>query len=409
MFHHSQKKLPVFLFIFFAFLTPSYAQNQVDSDSLFKEARTVAFSGEYEASRRLCRRALKLNPEHSDAALLIGKSYSWEGKYDSARLVLQNIVDKHPSSEAYSAMAKVELWSKNFDEALDYVNKGLVSDAKNPVLLLTKARVLLGQNKQDKALDILQNLLLDTDNEAAAKLLGQVKSAQKENKLMASYHISTFRHHYSTRQLLRLEYMRITAPAKYLSRISYAEQNGVKSLGAQLETYVVLNPKAYVFLSTGISDGNLFATYRGGAEFFHTMPYKMEGSLGVRTLFFTEETVVLYTGQIGKYFKNNWISARTFFQMKNDTWQGTGILKFRHYLNSEAYISLVLSKGSIPSIQVGIDEIYRLNASRVGIEGQFMVNERYILGGVLSYEREEYLTETYHNRLTMGIRIKSKF
>jgi YaiO family outer membrane protein len=401
----------VITFIFFGFIILSKAQEITDTDSLFRQAQKLAFEGAYQESREMSRKILKITPEHFDAAILMGRTYAWQQEYDSARIILNAVLEKMPATDVLFALAQVERWTGNMNESLDYVNKGLEYDSCNPELLLLKSRALQSQNQLNEAMEVLEEALLcNPDNDKVTTQLARMKRAQMVNQMMLNYQITTFSQQSSARHFANLEYMHTSPIGKYIVRGSYAEQNELQSLQAELETYLKIDQKTNLFLSGGISDGKLFASYRAGAEIFYLFPYKIESSIGARGLFFPEETVVLYTGHVGKYFKKNWISLRTFLQRKNETWQPTGILQFRQYLkHSDEYISLILAKGSIPSIQIGVEEIYRLNANSVGVKGQFRLNDKYLLGGLVSYEQEEYFLETYRHRFTAGIQIKRIF
>ena len=61
-----------------------------------------------------------------------------------------------------------------------------------------------------------------------------------------------------------------------------------------------------------------------GAELFHSFPKAFEGSVGMRTLFFGSSDVTIYTGSVGKYISNYWISLRSYVTPGSD---GTSVFR----------------------------------------------------------------------------------
>lgn len=396
---------------FVAAVFSSAAQKAVDLDSVFREAQKLAYKKEYIKSRKQSRFILKSAPEYIDAAILIGRTYAWQQDYDSARLILSSVLEKHPAVDAFYALAQVEKWSGNINRSLNLANEGVEKDSIHIPLLLIKAELLQQLNLHTEARDVLNYVLrINSENEKAAALLDHIRKEQMVNQLLANYQITTFSQNSSIRHLLNLEYLYSASRIKYIGRLSYADQNEWQSIQAELEGYISIKENMNLFLAAGASDGNFFPGYRAGGEFTYSFPHGMEASLGARALFFQEETVLLYTGQIGKYLKRNWISARGFLQNQNKNVQFTGIFQFRHYLRSnDEYLSIIISQGSIPSTPYGLEEVNRLGASTAGINGQFIISNQLILGGIFTYEYEEFMAESYRHRFNAGIRMIARF
>ncbi|MGK7392694.1 MAG: YaiO family outer membrane beta-barrel protein [Candidatus Cyclobacteriaceae bacterium M2_1C_046] len=387
------------------------AQQDIDLDSLFQEALNLAYNKEYAESRENSSFILKSAPGYSDAAILIGRTYAWQQNYDTAKIILTTVVEKNPTIDAFYALAQVEKWSGSIESSLEITNDGIEKDSVFIPLLILKAELLQQLNRDKEAQDVLNHVLIkDTQNKKASALLEQINMKQMNNHLMLNYQITTFSQNSSVRHITNIEYLKSASGIKYLGRISYAGQNEWNSFQAELEGYIPIKDKINIFLTTGIADGNFFPDYRAGGEISYLFPYSIETSLGARALFFNEGTVLLYTAHIGKYFKRNWISGRVFVQNQNDILQMTGILQIRHYFrNDDEYLSVIISKGTIPSTPFGRDEIYRMDASTVGLNGQFSLSDQFIFGAIMTFEYEEYLAESYRHRINMGVRILKKF
>jgi len=74
----------VIILVLTSLFTSSYAQT-------YEEARNFAFNGERAKARQICKTIL-LQSFNSDVALLLGRTYAWDGKYDSTRLILNEVL-----------------------------------------------------------------------------------------------------------------------------------------------------------------------------------------------------------------------------------------------------------------------------------------------------------------------------
>ena len=61
-------------------------------DSLFAAARHFAFNGDRPKARMLCDSVLKLSPQYSEVRNLKGRTYSWDGLRDSARIEFNKVL-----------------------------------------------------------------------------------------------------------------------------------------------------------------------------------------------------------------------------------------------------------------------------------------------------------------------------
>lgn len=408
-----QKIAYLFLFLTFSLFSGILlAQKPANTDSLFRQAQRSAFSRHYQDSRQLCRQVLAVVPEHADAAVLMGRTYAWQEQFDSARMVLKPLVQQEmPPADAFVALAMVELWAGFPEKSLACSNKGLEAHPAFVPLWLSKAHALRDLQEYAAVRDLLEEILQkDSGNREVEIISNQLKELQSRNSIKAFYQVSVFKEDLNPWHLGTLEYHRSSTKGKYLLRLNYAKQFERQSFQAEVDAYPKLGRKTYAYLNAGVSDQNLFPSLRGGAEVFHAFPAKVEASLGARALFFTEESVVLYTGHISKYFSRYWMAFRPFLQEKNDKWELTGVLQLRRYLpQKDAFIELLFAKGSTPVVQVGIQEIVRLDASRFSLEGQFRVGDHYIAGGVVNFEFEELLHHNYRHRFTTGVSVQREF
>ncbi|MCC9167523.1 YaiO family outer membrane beta-barrel protein [Pontibacter harenae] len=393
--------------------TASAQQHILNADSLLVQAQQQAQAGKYNNSRKMAQQVLAVAPHYSDAIVLIGRTYAWQHKADSARIVLLPLVQQEPPHQgALLALADVELWAGDPEQSLQHAQQGLAATPTSVPLQLAMARALRDLKRYKEANELLKSVVAaQPQNEVASALLEQMVDANLTHRLKVEHQTTFFTDNATESwQLSQLEYTHLAPKAKFIARVSRAQRYSQQSLQGELEAYPQLGKSTYAYINAGISDNNLFPTYRTGAEIYQLLPFKLEASVGARTLFFPSQTVVLYTGHLGKYFGKQWIAFRPFFQKQHDGWQTTGILQLRQYFKQEdEHITLVLSKGSTPFSLVGFEEIARLDATRVGLESQFRLSKRYLAGATLMYEREEYTSEAHRNRITTGLFVQAKF
>src|SRR5665647_2554432 len=95
----SAKFVCAFLLYLFSFsASTATAQTLATQDttslaSLLVKAREFAFNKERVQARNLCREILARDSTYWDAAVLMGRTYIWDDKYDSARVVLNKVVE----------------------------------------------------------------------------------------------------------------------------------------------------------------------------------------------------------------------------------------------------------------------------------------------------------------------------
>lgn len=386
------------------------AQQQPDADALLKEAQSAAHAGKYNLSRSLAREVLQVAPNYIDAAILIGNTYAWEQKYDSAQFILQALLKQTPQhGEVYLALAKVALWSgQNPEVVLDYANRGLAVAPQSAELKEYNIRALALQRKYNEAYTLLETL--PSDNNTRTDLTKMLDEQAMVNRIRTEYQFISFDKNFGNWHQSSLEYTRLLHKGSITGRLNYASRFGQNAMQVEADFWPKLNENTYLYLNAGFSDSELFPDYRAGLEVYRKVPGDMEISLGGRALHYTNQTVWLYTGHIGKYLGKYWIAVRPFVQHLPGSTQATGILQLRRYLkNPEEHISLSLAKGGTPVSMIGLQEINRLDANRISLEGNFKMGRSFYWGALLQYEHEEYAENTFRNRLTTGLSLQYRF
>jgi len=408
-----KRKLAVTFVMFLTvyFLWPLTLQSQT-----LYEAQVLAKKGKLGEARKMCY-AIQAKGYNPDAALLIGRTYAWEQKYDSARIVISDVLQKYPDYfDAFNAIIDVEYWSGNYKKAIEYCNQALEKYKNVESLYLKKANILYNIGDKKEAVKLLkfyvQRIPEDKD---AVKKLDQFLWEIKKNEIRYTYSLDIFDKDFNRDpwQIHSMEYKRDTKAGAIIARVNYAKRFNKTGYQLELDAYPKLNEKNYFYLNYGNSSTLIFPKNKLGAELFHTFPSKFEMSAGMRMLFFENFNVDFYTAMLGKYYKNNLFSLRTFVTPKTGFPSLTSIIEVRHFYGSkENYMAAKLGYGSSP------DELRNLtgSAQRLSVKSQWiraelnhLLSSSWLFGLNFTVGREERMAKKYSGYYSLETRLSFLF
>jgi YaiO family outer membrane protein len=364
----------------------------------YQEARNLALSGERAKARQLCRTILEKGFD-SDVALLLGRTYAWDGKYDSTRIVLNDVLAHNPNNmEAFDAFADVEYWSGNYTKAIEYCDLALKKDPKNEAMLFKKAKILHSSEKYEEAVASLEELIsINGSNAEALKKLQEFRLDVMKNRLRINYTIDHFdkSFHRDPWQVVALSYGRKTKLGTVIARVNMAKRFGDTGFQYEMDAYPKISENNYGYLNYGFSQSTVFPKNRLGAEWYHSFPKAFEGSVGMRTLFFSSSDVTIYTASLGKYFSNYWISLRSYITPSSTGTSVSGQLQMRRYFSDpENYIGFRLGYGVSPDENQNLVDEYlnsrlKLKAMSVRLEFNHIINHVWIINPAVAWGNEE--------------------
>ena len=404
-------KIAVALFLF---LLTGYSN--ILKAQTFDEARKLAFKGERKKARSICRKILS-EGFNSDVALLMGRTYAWDGNYDSARVVLQNVLIEKPGNmEAYDALSDVEFWSDNNQKAIEYCNEAILSDSTAYAFVLKKARILYSDEKYEDAVHILENYLKKNPHHPDFLLkLKDYRLDLMKNKIKLNYTLDFFNQDFNRDpwHLYALSYGRKTKLGSVIARVNYARRFGIQGLQYELDAYPKISENNYGYLNYGFSVNKLFPDNRYGAELYHNFPHAYEGSLGFRLLDFGSSKVDIYTATIGKYISNYWISFRTFVTPDREGTSISGSLSLRLYFgDSEDYFGLKAGYGVSPDDRrnpLKSEENLTLKTNSLKLEYNHIFKRIWILSTAVAVGNEELIPGTFSDYCSIDFGISRLF
>jgi YaiO family outer membrane protein len=307
--------------IFFLFLS-SLLKAQT-TDELFKDARDAAYkTKDYDKAKQFAFLALQKSPDYSEIAVFLGRVYTWNNQYDSARYQFSKVLDHGPAIEDASvAYADLEYWSKHYEAAIKICDSGLTDYPASEPLLLRKA-----------------------------KSLNAMKNAAAVNKISLVYDYTYFDKEFvKPWQLTSLSYSRSTELGSVIGRVNLANRFGENGIQGEVDAYPRINKIFYCYVNVGYS-GNVgvFPNVRAGYSLYAKLPESFEAEAGIRYLYFTSATFI-YTFAIGKYYKNFLFTARTYQTPSDFGLSQSYSLSARYFLRgADDYIGLSMGSGISP-------------------------------------------------------------
>ena len=123
------RKLFIVVFSLLASISSVQAQDSFDPDELLVQARELILDDKYIEGRKVAFRALEKYPNYADILILVGRSYAWEGKNDSANIYFERAIIASPTyDDGYIGYLDNLFWSDNLTKAAAvkfYLSTGL--------------------------------------------------------------------------------------------------------------------------------------------------------------------------------------------------------------------------------------------------------------------------------------------
>ena len=408
------KKALILLFSIMALSISVQAQDSFDPDVLLVDARTLFLDGKYVEGRKIAFRALSKYPDYADILILVGRSYAWEGKNDSASIYLERAIIASPDYEdGYSAYLDNLSWAEQYDKAEEVLAKARVN-LGTPLpngLRYKESRLLYFQEDYNAAYEIAEDLFEKKyKNENLLDYMQTLQRLRRNNAVGVTYDYDTFEGDltpWNTFSVYARTRTKLTGTLiGRVTQSSRFEDNGTLF---ELDAYPSLGKKAYAYLNVGGSSASFFPDFRFGASVYYNLPKAWEIEGGFRYLKFADATYI-YTASLGKYVGNWWFNLRSNLIPGTGNSLGTSAnLQARYYFKTgEDFFSLQLSSGVSPDEETR-DPTQLLNSYRIRGGYQQLVTDRFMIYGFTGYSRDELGPDRFRNNLNFSLGIEYRF
>lgn len=388
------------------------AQTKFTSDELFVKAKDAAFNQkDRKSARQLCKQALTKSPDYADISIFLGRLYTWDNIYDSARVIFNNVIKKDSAnSDAIRAAIDLEYWSGNSIAALRFCNLGVSKFPTSTDFLLKQARVLDDLEKYDDAFLSLEKIFkLDKSNTEAFAFAERLKDKVRKNSIGVTYQYESFDKTFDPWRLASLSYSRRLFFGTTILRINFANRFGSNGTQYEIDMYPSSASGFYSYLNFGYSKDGIFPMQRYGASLYLSLPLSFEIDGGFRLLKYSNDTWI-YTFALGKYWGSYWFSLRTFITPQVEKASHSYSLIIRYYLSgADDYLALSVGTGISPEENSVDLQGNWLKSDKLGVEYQNKLSRKFILNLSGDYSREEYLPNEFRTKLSASLGLKFLF
>ena len=389
------------------------AQDSFDPDELFLDARKLILEGKRVEGRAIAFRILDKYPSYADVLILVGRSYSWDGAYDSASVYFERAIDASPAyQDAYVAYIDNLFWSENYEKAELIIDKGIQQiGPQSSLLMYRKSRLFYYKEEYDDALKVAREVF-EKDNKIEG-LLTYIQTLQRlgrNNAVGATYDYDNFRGQISPWNTYSL-YGRTTTKltGSLIARVTNSSRFDANGTQFELDAYPSLGKNSYGYFNVGYSDSFFFPKYRFGASVYWNLPKAFEIDAGYRHLKFGEVTHIL-TGSIGKYVSNWWLNLRINVIPGVDGSTVSGNFQTRYYFKgAEDFFSIQFSTGVSPDEENRDFQSQLLNSYRARVGYQQLWTDRWMGFGFVGYSRDEINQGNFRNNLNISIGTEFRF
>ncbi len=411
-------------------LEPDVVMISNNADSAFTQARELAFKKEYKTSRKVLDLLLLNNPENYQYKLFKARTYMWEGEHQAARENIEYLISEDTTLyEPYEMRVLNELYDKDYEICVRHCNDGIQRFPKqNEFFYVQKAQALTSANEYHDA--------LDAANEAEEKFpenneVQQLKTFLLNQLIVDGVAVGAFMDYFTKNYNPWLygfvQVGRQTNLGAFIARVNMAErfQEGQPSFGVQgeIDAYPRIGRKSYGYLNVGYSPSQIYPNFRFGAEVYTMVGNtSLEASLGMRYLDFLTNQVLMYTGSLGYYWKDNYAQFRPFL-IQDNTYAQKGFGLTFNFL----YRKFIQGKGDFFQVNFGFGEVpddrvlfltngfditdYRLYNQNLGFAYQRIANDNWYTRFDLILTRQENFSvpDDYLQIVTVGLTVGYRF
>lgn len=321
-------------------------------DELYDKAEEEAKAGNWRHARQLSREVLSEDPDYFAASLLVAQTYAWENRFDSARIVTQQLQASHPNNyDLLDLTVSIEIWNRKYKDALSKVGTALTMYPKDENFLYKKAWIQYLSKDYKAALQTLNELFeVNPDHEEGNELFKRIMQNHRyRDYVFVEEYFEYFKTPYLSRKLITSAGLsKWTRHGTYIARVNAGERLPYESMAYQFEAeaYQQLFPTNYLLLNYAYSPNDFFPEHRGAFEFFQRLPKGFEVSLGTRFLYWNDFTWI-YTGSVSWMKNKNYLAFRPFFNYNDSRWIDSYNLTYRRYFTEkEDYLYATVGFGS---------------------------------------------------------------
>lgn len=229
-----------------------------------------------------------------------------------------------------------------------------------------------------------------------------------DDKILITFNNDFFNDETNSWQFASGEYQIKESFGTFIPRLNFANRFSNSEFQFEADAYVLFTTKTYLYLNTGFAEGKVFSKSRAGIELYHVFPIDVELSVGYRYLYFSPNKVNIYTGSLGYYFEDYWLSFRPFFvnESGTETKSTFTIIGRRYFADSENYLTLRAGFGSYPVSGNTQADFFRNDSKFFGVDYQFYIFDKTTVQFGFLFENEELNINKSRSRYNLSVAVQ---
>ena len=244
--------------------------------------------------------------------------------------------------------------------------------------LVTRATILRQQNRRARAADVIEQAAMLAPHRADVRKLQDLLEFEVNGwEAMAGAGYKDWDDNRAPWREGEVSLRRNTRVGPFLMRAAQVERSGRRDEKMEFEVYPAFR-SGYLALSAGFApDATLYPRSTLSAELYKTLPADFEISGGYRRLNFTDKSVDVAIGSLGKYVGSYFVGGRVNDFPSYGT-SVTGLV--RRYLSDDGqYISVFGSTGSVPELIREPGDFDVISSRSLGADAMFILGSRLVL------------------------------
>lgn len=348
------KKRLILCMAIFVYTYATAQVRQVDPDSLLKESAIEARNRNFKKARNLIREEVLKYPNYSDLQFAFLNYLYWDGVADSTFKMLDTLLTKYPN-EYHLYKIGINTCFSIDSTCYNYYNALAIKQFPDSAttLITNTAKYLYEKRRYKASAEMADSALKLPDADSA--VLNDIKF---HYKITDNYKLPGIGYMYYwigadptwPRHQFYLEYQSKSDFGIVIPRAHLASRFGIRSWMGEVEFYPKFGRNNYFYGLVSFSDGVLFPFWRIAAEPFFVNQRNIELSIGWRYLDFGSLKLHSFTGSAGRYWGNNYASARLIYTpFRNIGANISGVVSYKYFLkNPLHFIDLKLGYGVSP-------------------------------------------------------------
>ncbi|TLP79219.1 YaiO family outer membrane beta-barrel protein [Maribacter sp. ACAM166] len=379
--------------------------NTIESNTRsFETAYVLAYDGKTSTAIKMLSTLVNEQPGNANVKTLWASTLSWEGNYEKARSVFNDVLSNDKNNrEAWISAVKNELYAKNYSIALGLVNKALLyldeySELERLKNLAKKGidnttyvekgwynvdsninTILTPKNSENKANKIA---ITDSSSVKSAPIIRKtpVTEEEQKNRVAVNSSVTIFDQSYNPITSSSISYKRQTAYGSIIPRLNLSNRLGKNGIQLDLDLYPKIAKGFYAYLNYGYSNSELYPNHKVGGDIYYNHKSGIEFSAGGRYISFATRAVKSITNSLGYYRGNYYFSLRSYITpVPNQLTKASGNILIRKYLkDAENYMGINFGIGFSPELrqfssgnQILAETLLYIESQRLSCEYQF--------------------------------------